>query len=102
MKNVKFARGSCFVFFHVILSRSVSLEEMTHEERSSIKDLEKCDFGEIHAMHVAKVEARRNMSKEEKLVRLKIYIYIFDDLHDVCYLFVTLRESHLRCLHGHK
>lgn len=44
---------------------------MTHEERSLIKDLEKCDFGEIHAMHVAKVEARRNMSKEEKLVYLK-------------------------------
>ncbi|XP_075875319.1 DNA topoisomerase I, mitochondrial isoform X2 [Nelusetta ayraudi] len=43
-------------------------KEMTHEERSLIKNLEKCDFGEIHAMHVAKVEARRNMSKEEKLV----------------------------------
>lgn len=33
-----------------------------------IQDLEKCDFGEIHAMHKAKVEARKNMSKEEKLV----------------------------------
>lgn len=55
-------------FFNVIYSDCVSLKEMTHEERSSIKDLEKCDFGEIHAMHVAKVEARRNMSKEEKLV----------------------------------
>ncbi|KAM9854302.1 DNA topoisomerase I, mitochondrial [Aulostomus maculatus] len=42
-------------------------KEMTHEERSLIKDLDKCDFGEIHAMHKARVEARRNMSKEEKL-----------------------------------
>nr|XP_046250643.1 DNA topoisomerase I, mitochondrial [Scatophagus argus] len=41
--------------------------EMAHEERSLIKDLDKCDFGEIHAMHKAKVEARRNMTKEEKL-----------------------------------
>ncbi|KAL7402692.1 hypothetical protein ABVT39_018502 [Epinephelus coioides] len=43
-------------------------KEMTHEERSLIKDLDKCDFGEIHAMHKAKVEARKNMTKEEKLV----------------------------------
>uniref|UniRef100_A0A8C4GZ40 DNA topoisomerase I n=1 Tax=Dicentrarchus labrax TaxID=13489 RepID=A0A8C4GZ40_DICLA len=42
-------------------------KEMTHEERSLIKNLDKCDFGEIHAMHKAKVEARKNMTKEEKL-----------------------------------
>lgn len=41
---------------------------MTEEERSLIQELDKCDFGEIHAMHKAKVEARKNMSKEEKLV----------------------------------
>ncbi|KAL4006093.1 hypothetical protein ACER0C_005806 [Sarotherodon galilaeus] len=41
-------------------------KEMTHEERSLIRDLDKCDFGEIHAMHKAKTEARKNMSKEEK------------------------------------
>ncbi|XP_029952811.1 DNA topoisomerase I, mitochondrial [Salarias fasciatus] len=41
-------------------------EEMTHEERLLIKDLGKCDFGELHAMHKAKVEARKNMTKEEK------------------------------------
>lgn len=41
---------------------------MTDEERSLIQDLDKCDFGEIHTMHKAKVEARKNMSKEEKLV----------------------------------
>lgn len=41
---------------------------MTQEERLLIKDLDKCDFGEMHAMHTAKVEARRNMTKEEKQV----------------------------------
>uniref|UniRef100_A0A3Q4HZA6 DNA topoisomerase n=1 Tax=Neolamprologus brichardi TaxID=32507 RepID=A0A3Q4HZA6_NEOBR len=41
-------------------------KEMTHEERSLIQDLDKCNFGEIHAMHKAKTEARKNMSKEEK------------------------------------
>uniref|UniRef100_A0A8C5GDI3 DNA topoisomerase I n=1 Tax=Gouania willdenowi TaxID=441366 RepID=A0A8C5GDI3_GOUWI len=42
-------------------------EEMSHKERTLIKDLDKCDFTEIHAMHKAKVEARKNLSKEEKL-----------------------------------
>ncbi|XP_033181143.1 DNA topoisomerase I, mitochondrial isoform X2 [Mastacembelus armatus] len=42
-------------------------KEMTDEERLLIEDLDKCDFGEIHAMHKAKVEARKNMTKEEKL-----------------------------------
>lgn len=46
---------------------------MTHEERSLIQDLEKCDFGELHAMHKAKVEARKNMTKEEKLVRFMLF-----------------------------
>uniref|UniRef100_A0A3P9M630 DNA topoisomerase I n=1 Tax=Oryzias latipes TaxID=8090 RepID=A0A3P9M630_ORYLA len=41
-------------------------KEMTPEERSVIQDLNKCDFGEIHAMHKTKVEARKNMTKEEK------------------------------------
>lgn len=41
---------------------------MSQEERALIQDLNKCDFGEIHAMHKAKVEARKNMTKEEKLV----------------------------------
>ncbi|XP_071314234.1 DNA topoisomerase I, mitochondrial [Trachinotus anak] len=41
-------------------------KEMTHEERLLIKNLDKCNFGEIHAMHKAKVEARKNMTKEEK------------------------------------
>uniref|UniRef100_A0A3P8X5Z6 DNA topoisomerase I n=1 Tax=Cynoglossus semilaevis TaxID=244447 RepID=A0A3P8X5Z6_CYNSE len=42
-------------------------EEMTEEEQQLIQDLDKCDFGELHSMHKAKVEARRNKSKEEKL-----------------------------------
>lgn len=41
---------------------------MTREERLLIQDLDKCDFGEMHAMHKAKVEARKNMTKEEKQV----------------------------------
>lgn len=48
---------------------------MTHEERSLIKDLDKCDFGEMHAMHKAKVEARKNMSKDEKLVWFRFFSF---------------------------
>nr|XP_023683059.1 DNA topoisomerase I, mitochondrial-like isoform X1 [Paramormyrops kingsleyae]XP_023683060.1 DNA topoisomerase I, mitochondrial-like isoform X1 [Paramormyrops kingsleyae]XP_023683061.1 DNA topoisomerase I, mitochondrial-like isoform X1 [Paramormyrops kingsleyae]XP_023683062.1 DNA topoisomerase I, mitochondrial-like isoform X1 [Paramormyrops kingsleyae]XP_023683064.1 DNA topoisomerase I, mitochondrial-like isoform X1 [Paramormyrops kingsleyae]XP_023683065.1 DNA topoisomerase I, mitochondrial- len=43
-------------------------KEMTHEERKLITHLEKCDFGELFQMHKDKVEARRNMSKEEKQI----------------------------------
>ncbi|KAF5904732.1 DNA topoisomerase I, mitochondrial-like isoform X1 [Clarias magur] len=43
-------------------------KEMTLEERMLITDLNKCDFGELHGMHREKVEARKNMSKEEKQV----------------------------------
>lgn len=46
---------------------------MTHEERSLIQNLDKCDFGEMHAMHKAKVEARKSMTKEEKLVRFRLF-----------------------------
>lgn len=46
----------------------VCVQEMTLEERMLITDLNKCDFGELHAMHKEKVEARKNMSKEDKLV----------------------------------
>ncbi|XP_029009585.1 DNA topoisomerase I, mitochondrial [Betta splendens] len=41
-------------------------KEMTQEERVLIKDLDKCDFGELHAMHKAKVEAKKSMTKDEK------------------------------------
>ncbi|XP_053105103.1 DNA topoisomerase I, mitochondrial isoform X3 [Hemicordylus capensis] len=41
-------------------------QEMTAEERKKIKDLEKCDFEEIHKYFVDKHEARKALSKEEK------------------------------------
>lgn len=47
---------------------SLNLQEMTLEERQLITDLNKCDFRELHAMHIQRVEARKNMSKEEKQV----------------------------------
>ncbi|KAJ8271936.1 hypothetical protein COCON_G00107950 [Conger conger] len=43
-------------------------KEMSLEERMLITDLNKCDFGEIFRMHQERVQARRNMSKEEKQV----------------------------------
>ncbi|XP_062402979.1 DNA topoisomerase 1 isoform X2 [Sardina pilchardus] len=43
-------------------------KEMTLEERTLIADLNRCDFGELHAMHKSKVEARKNMTKDEKQV----------------------------------
>ncbi|XP_055030731.2 DNA topoisomerase I, mitochondrial [Misgurnus anguillicaudatus] len=43
-------------------------KEMTLEEKQLITDLNKCDFRELHAMHIQRVEARKNMSKEEKQV----------------------------------
>ena len=63
---------------------------MNNEERLLIQDLNKCDFGELHAMHKAKVEARKNMSKEEKLVRLYLF-YLPPPLESsVCLLLVLL------------
>lgn len=75
-------QGAGFWYF-MLFKLFISLEEMTHDERSLIKELEKCDFGEIHAMHVAKVEARRNMSKEEKLVCF--FKHFSDKFYDVFY-----------------
>lgn len=57
---------------------------MTHEERSLIQDLDKCDFGEIHAMHKAKTEARKNMSKEEKQVKLFLSLYLYAAVFIMC------------------
>lgn len=54
--------------FMMVLYACSYAQEMTLEERQLIMDLNKCDFGELHAMHKQKVEARKNMSKEEKLV----------------------------------
>ncbi|KTF94205.1 hypothetical protein cypCar_00001828 [Cyprinus carpio] len=54
-------------------------QEMTLEERQLIMDLNKCDFGELHAMHIKKVEARKNLSKEEKLVNKEANQKIVDE-----------------------
>ncbi|XP_043120062.1 LOW QUALITY PROTEIN: DNA topoisomerase I, mitochondrial [Puntigrus tetrazona] len=54
-------------------------KEMTLEERQLIMDLNKCDFGELHAMHIQKVEARKNLSKEEKLVNKEVNQKIVDE-----------------------
>lgn len=48
------------------------LQEMTLEEKQLITDLNKCDFGELHAMHKQRVEDRKNMSKEEKQVSVRL------------------------------
>ncbi|RMC14710.1 hypothetical protein DUI87_06882 [Hirundo rustica rustica] len=41
-------------------------KEMSSEEQEIIKDLDKCDFREIHKYFVDKNEARKALSKEEK------------------------------------
>lgn len=48
-------------------------QEMTSEEQEIIKDLDKCDFSEIHKYFVDKSEARKALSKEEKQVRTVYY-----------------------------
>nr|XP_040018506.1 DNA topoisomerase I, mitochondrial isoform X1 [Gasterosteus aculeatus aculeatus] len=42
-------------------------KEMVDEERLLITDLDKCDFREIHTMHKATVEAKKNSTVAEKL-----------------------------------
>lgn len=44
-------------------------QEMTSKEQKIIKDLDKCDFREIHKYFMDKSEARKALSKEEKQVR---------------------------------
>lgn len=44
------------------------MQDMSLEEKQLITDLNKCDFGELLVMHKQRVEARKNMSKEEKQV----------------------------------
>lgn len=43
---------------------------MTSEEKSKIAELKKCDFTEMHKYFKAQSEARKQMSKEEKQVRM--------------------------------
>ena len=42
------------------------MQEMTEEERSMIKDFDKCDFSEINQHFKEKSEARKRISQEEK------------------------------------
>ena len=44
-------------------------QEMTPEEKATITDLKKCDFNQMNEYFKAQSEARKAMSKEEKLVR---------------------------------
>lgn len=43
---------------------------MTSEEKAKITDLKKCDFSEMHQYFKAQTEARKAMTKDEKLVGL--------------------------------
>lgn len=47
---------------------------MTSEEKSKITDLNKCDFAEMSEYFKTQSEARKAMTKEEKLVKLNIKI----------------------------
>ena len=54
-----------------LITKSVFLfppQEMTSEEKSKITDLNKCEFNEMADYFKAQSEARKQMSKEEKLV----------------------------------
>lgn len=46
---------------------------MTSEEKSKITDLKKCDFTEMCEYFKAQSEARKAMTKEEKLVSYHHY-----------------------------
>lgn len=44
------------------------LQEMTSEEKSKITDLKKCNFNEMGEFFKAQSEARKAMTKDDKLV----------------------------------
>lgn len=48
---------------------NVALQVMTKEEKETLTDLKKCNFMEMNEYFKVKNEERKNMSKEEKLVR---------------------------------
>lgn len=48
---------------------------MVDEERLLITDLDKCDFREIHTMHKATVEAKKNSTVAEKLVVFFAFLF---------------------------
>lgn len=45
---------------------------MTSEEKSKITDLNKCDFSQMSEYFKAQSEARKAMTKQDKLVRFDI------------------------------
>ncbi|XP_043934920.1 DNA topoisomerase 1-like [Protopterus annectens] len=49
-------------------------KEMTLEEKLTISDLSKCDFSAMHAFYKGKMEEKKNLSKEDKLVILISFI----------------------------
>lgn len=46
------------------------MQEMTSEEKAKISDLKKCDFTEMSDYFKAQSEARKAMTKDEKLVNI--------------------------------
>lgn len=44
------------------------MQEMTAEEKAKLTDLKKCDFSEMSDYFKAQSEARKAMTKDEKLV----------------------------------
>lgn len=62
----KYFHGACFM----LNASSDLFQEMTSEEKSKITDLNKCNFSEMSEYFKAQSEARKQMSKEEKLVGL--------------------------------
>lgn len=53
-----------------VLTSFSSAQEMTSEEKSKISDLNKCNFTEMSEYFKAQSEARKQMTKEEKQVRV--------------------------------
>lgn len=53
---------------------------MTSEEKAKITDLKKCNFSEMHQYFKAQTEARKAMTKEEKLVSLNPEFLFLCDL----------------------
>lgn len=59
---------------------TVAQQEMTSEEKAKITDLKKCNFSEMHQYFKAQTEARKAMTKEEKLVSLNRQSQLLSDL----------------------
>ena len=69
---------------------------MTKEEKETITDLRKCDFRKMHAYFMAESEARKNRTKEEKLVKWNICVL---DLHILCDM-GAIKSEYVTCWCG--